>query len=57
MSETPLPIRAHAAVVGEHNEYVYKEVLGYSDTEYQWFVDNLHAGTTFINEPHVGGRE
>ena len=57
MSETPLPIRAHAAVVGEHNEYVYKDVLGYSDAEYQWFVDNLHAGTTFINEPHVGVRE
>jgi len=51
MSETPLSIRAHAAIVGEHNEYVYKEVLGYSDSEYQWFVDNLHAGTTFINEP------
>jgi crotonobetainyl-CoA:carnitine CoA-transferase CaiB-like acyl-CoA transferase len=50
MSETPLSIRAHAAIVGEHNEYVYKELLGYSDGEYQWFENNQHAGTTFINE-------
>ena len=55
MSETPLQYWRHAATLGQDNEYFYKEVLGYSDDEYQWFVDNGHAGTTFINEPHVGG--
>ena len=33
MSETPLKIRYPAPTLGEHNEYVYKELLGYSDEE------------------------
>jgi crotonobetainyl-CoA:carnitine CoA-transferase CaiB-like acyl-CoA transferase len=49
MSRTPLPIRKHAACLGEDNEYVYKQVCGYTDEEYQWFVDNHHAGTTVIS--------
>jgi crotonobetainyl-CoA:carnitine CoA-transferase CaiB-like acyl-CoA transferase len=51
MSETPLPIRQHAALLGEDNEYVYKQVCGYTDEEYQWFVDNGHAGMTVVNMP------
>jgi crotonobetainyl-CoA:carnitine CoA-transferase CaiB-like acyl-CoA transferase len=45
MSRTPLYIRKHAALLGEDNEYVYKEVCGYTDEEYRWFVENGHAGT------------
>ena len=48
---------APASTLGQDNEYVYKKLLGYSDEEYQRFVETNHAGTTFINEPHVGGRE
>lgn len=54
MSETPLSIRKHAALLGEDNEYVYKELCGYTDEEYQWFVDNGHAGTTIV-ESRRGG--
>jgi crotonobetainyl-CoA:carnitine CoA-transferase CaiB-like acyl-CoA transferase len=51
MSKTPLELKP-APLLGEHNEYVYKEICGYSDEEYQWFVENLHAGTEVIsNEP------
>ena len=48
MSETPLQYWRHAATLGEHNEYVYKDLLGYSPEEYQWFVDHGHAGTSFL---------
>jgi crotonobetainyl-CoA:carnitine CoA-transferase CaiB-like acyl-CoA transferase len=47
MSSTPLDIREPAPTLGRDNEYVYKEVLGFTDDEYQWFVDNGHAGTTY----------
>ena len=50
MSKTPLRIWKHAALLGEDNEYVYKQVLGYSDAEYAWFVANGHAGTDHIQE-------
>ena len=33
MSRTPLRIRYPAPLLGEHNDYVYKELLGYSDEE------------------------
>jgi crotonobetainyl-CoA:carnitine CoA-transferase CaiB-like acyl-CoA transferase len=49
MSKTPLQYWRHAPTLGMDNEYVYKEVMGYSDDEYRWFVENQHAGTTFIN--------
>ena len=48
MSKTPLQIRKHAALLGEDNEYVYKQVCGYSDEEYRWFVENGHAGTEVV---------
>jgi crotonobetainyl-CoA:carnitine CoA-transferase CaiB-like acyl-CoA transferase len=48
MSKTPLYIRKHAALLGEDNEYVYKQVCGYTDEEYQWFVENGHAGMDVV---------
>jgi crotonobetainyl-CoA:carnitine CoA-transferase CaiB-like acyl-CoA transferase len=56
MSATPLPIRKYAAPLGEDNEYVYKEVCGYSDEEYRWFVENGHAGTEVVAEQRGPGR-
>jgi len=50
MSETPLQYWRHAPTLGQDNEYVYKEVLGYSEEEYDWFVENQHAGTTYVNQ-------
>jgi len=47
MSKTPLSIWKHASRLGEDNEYVYKQIMGYSDEEYQWFVANGHAGTAY----------
>ena len=56
MSETPLNIRKHASCLGEDNEYVYKEVCGYSDEEYRWFVENGHAGTEVVAVARGPGR-
>jgi len=50
MSKTPLPIRKHAALLGEDNEYVYKQICGYTDEEYRWFVENGHAGMTVLEQ-------
>jgi len=57
MSKTPLSIRKHAPTVGEDNEYVYKQVIGYSDAEYDHFVAEGHAGTSFLDfERHIPTR-
>ncbi len=45
MSRTPLRIRYPAPNLGEHNEYVYKEVLGYTDEEYARLEAEGHIGT------------
>ena len=34
LRDTPNHLRAPAPALGEHNEYVYKELIGYSDAEY-----------------------
>ena len=39
MSQTPLDILRGPVRLGEDNEYVYKSVLGYSDSDY----DKLEA--------------
>jgi crotonobetainyl-CoA:carnitine CoA-transferase CaiB-like acyl-CoA transferase len=31
--------------LGEHNEYIYKELLGYSDQEYRELEAQGHIGT------------
>lgn len=49
MSETPLKKPHRAPLLGEHNEYLYKTVLGYSDEEYQQFVRDQHIGDTYID--------
>ena len=33
--------------LGEHNEYVYKELLGVSDAEYQRLIDAGHIAMDF----------
>jgi crotonobetainyl-CoA:carnitine CoA-transferase CaiB-like acyl-CoA transferase len=48
MSKTPLAIRNAPPTLGHDNAYVYKDVLGYSEEEYRWFIENDHAGETFI---------
>jgi len=47
MSETPIQYWRHAPTLGQDNEYIYKEVLGYTEAEYQHFVETGHAGTTY----------
>jgi crotonobetainyl-CoA:carnitine CoA-transferase CaiB-like acyl-CoA transferase len=34
LSDTPGRIRRPAPIMGEHNEYVFKKLLGMSDEEY-----------------------
>jgi benzylsuccinate CoA-transferase BbsF subunit len=48
MSKTPLTIRKHASTLGEDNEYVYKRVMGYSDEEFERFVELGHIGTEYV---------
>lgn len=43
MSRTPIGIRTPAPTLGEHNEYVYREILGLSEEEYR---ELLAAGIT-----------
>lgn len=56
MSETPLAIRKYAAPLGEDNEYVYREICGYTAEEYRWFVENGHAGTEVVAVQRGPGR-
>ncbi len=51
MSKTPLHIRRPAPNLGQHNEYVYKELLGYTDGEYARLEAEGHIGTE--PAPHV----
>lgn len=47
LSETPLTIRRVPRDLGEDNEYVYKELLGVSDEEYDALIADGHVGTEF----------
>lgn len=47
MSGTPLPIRSPAPTLGQHNRELYQDLLGYSDEEYQWFIDHGFVGDTY----------
>ncbi len=49
LSKTPLRIWAPAPLLGQDNEYLYREVLGYSEEEYRWFVDHDFAGDLYID--------
>jgi crotonobetainyl-CoA:carnitine CoA-transferase CaiB-like acyl-CoA transferase len=45
---TPLRMARPAPTLGQHNEYVYKELLGYSDAEYERLVKEDHIGEDFL---------
>ena len=40
LPETPVEFRQPPVTFGEHNDYVYRDVLGYSEAEY----DAMKAG-------------
>ena len=45
MAETPNRIRMPPCHLGYGNDYVYKELLGYSDQEYERLEKEGHIGT------------
>ena len=47
MSKTPNDLRTHPPLLGEHNEYVYKELLGTSDEEYAQLEADGHIGMDY----------
>jgi crotonobetainyl-CoA:carnitine CoA-transferase CaiB-like acyl-CoA transferase len=48
MSHTPGMIRSPACCLGEHNDYVYRELLGLSDEAIERLRQAGHIGTTYI---------
>lgn len=46
-SDTPHPAPRHAPLLGEDNEYVYRDILGFSDAEYRRFVEEGHIGMEY----------
>jgi crotonobetainyl-CoA:carnitine CoA-transferase CaiB-like acyl-CoA transferase len=54
MSKTPNRIRRPAPCLGEHNEYVYKEVLGISDEEYAELEGEGHIGMDLVPGLEIG---
>jgi crotonobetainyl-CoA:carnitine CoA-transferase CaiB-like acyl-CoA transferase len=47
MTDTPVPARSAPPRIGEHNEYVYRELLGYDEDHYRSLVDAGLVGTTY----------
>ena len=52
MSDTPLGIHRGPAMLGQDNEYVYRDLLGYSASEYTTLEASGHIGTDYA--PGVG---
>jgi len=50
MSKTSLGVRTPPCRLGEHNEYVYKKVIGVSDEEYAELEKEGHIGMDYIPE-------
>ena len=48
MSATPLSIRRGPVMFGQDNEYVYRELLGYTADEYAAFQAAGHVGTDYV---------
>lgn len=48
LSEAPKEMRHPPVRLGEHNEYIYKQLLGYSDQEYEEFERQGHIGTEYV---------
>ena len=46
--DTPLRADRPAPLLGEDNEYVYKQLLGYSDADYQRLVQEQHIGVEYL---------
>ena len=42
-----------APTLGQHNEYVYKEILGLSDQDYQKLADDQVIGTVYLETAHA----
>ncbi len=53
-SHSDVGLRTPPALFGEHNEYVYRELLGVSDEEYARLAADGHIATTYA--PEVLGR-
>ena len=47
MADTPNGIRRPAPMLGEHNKYVFKELLGLPETEYVSLKQKGHVGTEY----------
>ena len=47
MSKTSNRLRTPAPLLGEHNEYVYRELLGYSNADYDRLVEEAHIGMDY----------
>jgi crotonobetainyl-CoA:carnitine CoA-transferase CaiB-like acyl-CoA transferase len=50
MSKTPTRLRLPPVRLGEHNEYVYKQILGVSDEEYGQLEEEGHIGMDYVPE-------
>ena len=50
MSSTTLGIRRGPVMLGQDNDYVYREVLGVSDDEFEELVNEGHIGTEYVPE-------
>jgi crotonobetainyl-CoA:carnitine CoA-transferase CaiB-like acyl-CoA transferase len=48
MSVTPGRIRSAACCLGEHNDYVYRDLLGMSDADIDRLRREGHIGDTYI---------
>ena len=46
-SRTERPAGRHAPLLGQDNEYVYKDLLGFSDEEYRQFEEAGHIGMDY----------
>ncbi|MFQ5380826.1 MAG: CaiB/BaiF CoA transferase family protein, partial [Dehalococcoidia bacterium] len=46
-SETPITVRQPPVALGEHNEYVYREVIGVSEEEFERYRSLGHVATDF----------
>jgi crotonobetainyl-CoA:carnitine CoA-transferase CaiB-like acyl-CoA transferase len=47
MPRTPIGVRQPPVAMGEHNEYVYRELLGLTDEEYERYVAGGHVAMDF----------
>lgn len=57
-SETPMSVRTPPCCLGEHNEYVFKHVIGLSDEEIaQLEKEQIIGGDTYLDLSLTGGRK